>query len=210
MRRDKLKRTIGIIQTMLILVLALVTRVGGVAAERTPGYMLAVVGADNNIYVYDADGKNPFPITSDAESNVRLYHWPTWSTDGRLAFFGVSADSADPYSLGIFVVDKVVNGAKAKAALKAQEDIFTYSYWAPANCSPSSGTGSKDCRNLALLYTPPADTGGLALRLIRDEGGKFTDTIVGNAAPFYYSFSPDAAQLFWYRSNDELAIYDVE
>lgn len=208
MRRDKLKRTIGIMQTTLMLVVVLVAHADRVVAERTPGYMLAVVGIDNNLYVYDADGKNPFPITSDATPDVSLYHWPTWSTDGRLAYFGVSADTADPYSLGIFVVDTVKSGAQAKTAFKSQTDIFTYAYWAPANCSPKSG--STDCRNLAVLYTPPADIAGLAIRLIRDEAGTFTNKVIGHAAPFYYSFSPDATQILWYRSNDELSIYDVE
>ncbi len=131
MRRDKLKRTIGIMQTTLMLVVVLVAHADRVVAERTPGYMLAVVGIDNNLYVYDADGKNPFPITSDATPDVSLYHWPTWSTDGRLAYFGVSADTADPYSLGIFVVDTVKTGAQPKTAYKSKTDIFTYAYWAP-------------------------------------------------------------------------------
>jgi TolB protein len=212
MRRDILKRTIGGILTLISVIVLLVVHSISFAQERTPGYMLAVVGNDNNLSIYDANGQNPFQITSDAESNVRLYHWPTWSTDGRLAFFGVSADSADPYSLGIFVVDEVKVGAKAEVAFKSPDDIFTYAYWAPGDCdSSSSGLGGAlaNCRNLAVLYTPPADTGELALRLIRDDKGHFSDKIIGQAAPFYYSFSPDGQQLFTYRSNNELGIYDV-
>src|SRR5260221_14777980 len=104
MRRDKLKRTIGIMQTTLMLVVVLVAHADRVVAERTPGYMLAVVGIHNNLYVYDADGKNPLQINKVATPELSLYHWPTWSTDGRLAYFSVSAATADPSYLGIFVV----------------------------------------------------------------------------------------------------------
>src|SRR5438034_8099799 len=72
--------------------------------------MLAVIGSDGNLSIFDANGKNPFPVTTDAKPGTKLYHWPTWSTDGRLAFFGASNDRQDPYSLRVFVQDQVKKG----------------------------------------------------------------------------------------------------
>src|SRR5260370_2493672 len=162
--------------------------------------MLAVIGTDGNLSVYDANGKNPFAITKDAKTDVLLYQWPTWSTDGRLAFFGSSTDLKHPYSLGVFVVDKVQSGAAFKTAFTSPDDIFTYAYWSPADCQ----TGN--CRDLALLFTPPTQDGNLALSIIRDTGGKFTTKEVGRAAPFYYSFSPDGKQMLWFRGGHDFRI----
>src|SRR5260221_13940555 len=81
------------------------------SAQETSGAMLAIVGNDGNISIYDANGKNPFPLTTDAVPGERLYHWPTWSNDGRLAFFGINASTRDPFSLGVFVADQVKIGA---------------------------------------------------------------------------------------------------
>ncbi|MEP7289042.1 MAG: hypothetical protein ABI947_25080 [Chloroflexota bacterium] len=172
-------------------------------AQEKQKYMLAVIGSDNNLSIYDADGKNPFPVTTDAKPPRSGYHWPTWSTDGRLAYFGVDAEAAKPYSLGVFVLDQVKAGVKPKMAYSSLDEAFTYAYWAPANCP-----GSK-CRDLALLFTPSDGNGDLGLRLIRDNNGKFTDKEVGRAAPFFYSFSPDAKQMFWFRSGTEFGVYDV-
>src|SRR5690242_11183808 len=74
---------------------------------QTSTSMLAVVNTDGNIIVYDANGQNPFTVTTDAKARARVYHWPTWSTDGRLAFFGSSTDKVDPYALRVFIQDKV-------------------------------------------------------------------------------------------------------
>jgi WD40 repeat protein len=164
--------------------------------------MLAVIDSKANVVVYDANGKNPIPLTHDADGKIRQYNWPTWSTDGRLAFFGSNGDSADPYQLRAFVVDKVAANAAVQTAFSTNTAIFTYAYWGPADCAPAN------CRDLALLYTP-TDQNTLELRLIRDMGGKFSDKVVGQAAPYYYSFSPDAKQLFWYSSSTELSIYDI-
>jgi TolB protein len=164
--------------------------------------MLAVVGADGNLSIFDANGQNPFPITTDSQSGVKLYQWPTWSTDGRMAFFGASADTKDPYLLRVFVVDQVRAGVAFKTAYSSTTEVFTYAYWSPGDCL------SGNCRDLALLFTPPGRN-ELALRLIRDNKGTFTDKEVEEGAPYYFSFSPDGKQMIWYRNTRQFDIYDV-
>jgi hypothetical protein len=164
--------------------------------------MLAIVGEDGNLTLYAATGAVAQPITTDAAPQTRLYQWPTWSTDGRLAFFGVSADRANPYSLGVFVIRDPAQTLAYQAAWQATDAVFTYAYWGTGDC------GAGDCRDLALLYTPQ-NANGLALRLIRDDGGGFSDRLVGQAAPFYFSFSPDATRMIWHRFGSRLDIYDV-
>jgi WD40 repeat protein len=165
--------------------------------------MLAVIDNDGNISVFDSTGKNPFLLTHDARHDERQYRWPTWATDGRLAFFGSSVEPADSFLLRMFVVGPVKTNAPIETAFTSNSDIFTYAYWGPGDCAKGN------CRDLALLSTPTDQSSALALRLIRDDNGKFTDKLIGNAAPYYYSFSPDAKQLFWYRSTSELGIYDI-
>lgn len=165
--------------------------------------MLAIIGVDGNLSVYDAHGKNPITITTDAAPSIRAYQWPTWATDGRLAFFGASNDPAgEKYTLRAFIQKRVKHGETFQATYTSRDEIFTYAHWAPGDCD------SGDCRDLALLFTP-ADQQGLALRLIRDNQGHFTHHLIGRAAPFYFSFSADGKQLFWHQFSRSLAIYDI-
>lgn len=167
--------------------------------------MLAVIEADGNLSVYDQAGRNPIRVTRDALPGVRLYQWPTWSTDGRLAFFGASNDPVDSYSLRVFVAEQITSNPAYQTAFSSAEDIFTYPYWSPGNC----GAAGENCRDLALLYTP-TNGQGLAVRMIRDQAGSFTDRVLGQAAPFYYSFSPDGRQMVWARDGKTIELYDVE
>ncbi len=185
---------------LYILFMALIFLPIGASAQESRG-MLAVVGSDGNLSVYDANGKNPFSITTDAKAGAKLYHWPTWSTDGRLAFFGASNDRSDPYSLRVFIQDQVKAGGTFKTAYTSLDDVFTYAYWSPGDCLKGS------CRELALLLTPVQGT--LALRLIRDENGSFTDKEIGQGAPYYFSFSYDGKQMLWYRFGTQFDVYDV-
>ncbi len=174
------------------------------AEAQEPGKgMLAVIGSDGNLAIYDSNGKNGFQVTTDGKPEQRIYQWPTWSTDGRLAYFGVSTDQTDPYRLRVFVLEQARAGETARVAYTSPDEIFTYAAWAPGDCP----TGK--CRDLALLFTP-ADQNGLGVRLVRDSAGKFTDRIIGQAAPFYYSFSPDGQKMLWHRFASQLEIYDIK
>ena len=167
--------------------------------------MLAMIDTTGNIVIYDAAGKNPIKVTTDAVPGSRVYQWPTWATDGRLAYFGASDDSADAYSLRVFVVDPFTAGSvpKIHTAFTSRTDTFTYAYWSPANC-----TSGANCRDLALLYTP-ADGSGLAVRLIREADGTFSDHILDHASPFYYSFAADGNRMLWFQNGDSLKLYDI-
>jgi Tol biopolymer transport system component len=165
--------------------------------------LLAVVGADGNLRIFDGQGENPFALVSDARLGGRIYAWPTWSTDGRLAYFASSLLPADGYTLRVFIQRHVTPGAQAHVAFSALGETFTYAYWAPGDCT------GKDCRDLALLYSP-ATGGDLGLRLLRNEGETTSEWATERGAPFYYSFSPDGGRMIWHRFETQLEYYDVE
>ncbi|HRE47818.1 MAG TPA: hypothetical protein PLD47_08835 [Aggregatilineales bacterium] len=201
---------VGIVLLILLGVLAApgIGSSGGsqtIHAQSTGGTaMLAVMGTDGNLYLYDANGQNPIALTTDAVPDRKTYSWGTWATDGRLAFFGFSFDPADPYTLRVFV--RPAGGGAYRTAYTSLDEIFTYACWSPADCA---GGGETGCRDLALLFTP-ADQQALALRLIRDQGETFSERLVGRAAPFYYSFSPDGKSMLWHRFARQLERYDIE
>lgn len=164
---------------------------------------LTVVGVDGNIRVFDSDGENPFALVTDGQRASRTYAWPTWSTDGRLAFFGSSIVPDDGYNLRVFILRHVMPGAEPEVAFSTQGETFTYAYWSPGDCA------GDDCRDLALLYTP-ATGGDLGLRLLRNKGGETTEWATERGSPFYYSFSPDGSHMIWHRFETQLEYYDVE
>ena len=167
--------------------------------------MLAVIGNDGNVLVYDADGKNPIRVTTDAAPNQRTYQWPTWSTDGRLAFFGASSAPNDTYSMRVFIAESISRDGPTtvKAAFTSQDDIFTYAAWSPATCALGD-----DCRQLALLFTS-SDPNGFVLRLIRDRAATFDDSLIGQAAPFFFDFASDGKHMIWHQAGSQLSIYDL-
>lgn len=169
------------------------------AQEATPGDagQLAIVGADGNIHLYHMASGTFTALTDDAAQGERAYAWPTWSNDGRLAYFGVSAQRDDPYRLGIFIKPAAGDAVRAHAAL---DEVFTYAHWAPADCPAGN------CRDLAVLYTNAS--GNLAMRLVRS-GAEITVTEVEEGGPFYWDWSPDGQSMFWARFGLLLERYDV-
>jgi Tol biopolymer transport system component len=174
-----------------------------ITAQESGAAMLAVIGDDGNLSIYDAAGQNPRAITTDATPGLKLYQWPTWSTDGRLAFFGASGAISNPYRLGVFVVRDPATSLAYETAWQATDEVFTYAYWSTGDC------GAGNCRDLALLFTTDG-LPDLAVRMIRDDGKQFTDRIAGRAAPFYYSFSPDGKRMIWHRFGTQIELYDAD
>lgn len=161
---------------------------------------LAAIGDDGNVYLVDSIGGEPSALTRDARSGVRRYHWPTWSTDGRLAFFSQELSPAGGIRLKVFILEA---GERAPTlAYQGDGETLTYAYWAPANCSLSA-----NCRDLAVLTTTPA---GLSVLRIRDQAPAFTAERIGYGSPFYYSYSPDATRMIWQRYGSQLDLYDTE
>lgn len=187
-----------ILITLLIAVIVLAPGTGYAQDDATG--RIAIVGADGNIHLYDLASDTFTQLTSDAIANAKVYAWPTWSTDGQLAYFGVNAATPPLYSLGIFV--QPVNG-DAVRVFDIEGEVFTYAYWSPGDCP----TGN--CRDLAVLYT--MRDGTLAVRRVRsqDMGAEFSVEDVAEGMPFYWDWSPDGQSMFWARYNSELSIYDV-
>lgn len=200
-------RPMRVVQIGLALMLAFGLSFGTatqpITAQESSAAMLAVIGEDGNLSIYDATGQNPQAVTTDATPGLKLYQWPTWSTDGRLAFFGASGEISNPYRLGVFVVRDPATSLAYETAWQAPDEVFTYAYWSTGDC------GVGNCRDLALLFTTDG-LPDLAVRMIRDDGTQFSDRIAGRAAPFYYSFSPDGKRMIWHRFGTQIELYDAD
>lgn len=169
-------------------------------AQNDAAGRIAIVGEDGNIHLYDLASETFTQLTTDAVPNAKIYAWPTWSTNGQLAYFGVNTTTPPPYSLGIFVQTVPDDAVRV---FDAEGEIFTYAYWSPEDCPAGN------CRDLAVLYT--RRDGTLAVRRVRsqDMGADFSVEDVAEGMPFYWDWSPDGQSMFWARYNNELSIYDV-
>jgi TolB protein len=162
-----------------------------------PG-QIAFVGTDGNIYTLGDPDSVLTAITNDATTE-RQYQWPTWSTDGRLAYFSTWLDG-DSLETDVYVS---ADGRAAGEMLQSFEDAaFTYAYWSPQDCAV-------DCRDLGLLLSD-ANSGLFSVQLLRDQL-RDSDSVqlVGQGAPFYFSWSPDGKKLLLQRNNARLEIFHV-
>lgn len=169
-------------------------------AQESPAPALAIVGDDGNLYLYDIASQSLTPLTQDARLNSpqRFYSWPTWASDGQLAYFGLNRDPQNAYSLGVFI--RRVGDESAKGVFSSTSETFTYAHWSPGDC------GAAGCRDLALLYTT---MDGLATRLIRSDG-TYEVSEVSQGGPHYWDWSPDGSQMIWARYASDYELYDVE
>ncbi len=172
---------------------------GSAVAQQSPSGQVAITGADGNIYLYDVGAGSLTPVTDDADGQNKFYLWPTWASDGQLAYFGRNTNPDNFYSFAIFV--RSPQGI-SKGIYASEDEIFTYAYWSPGNCSANSGS----CRDLAVLYTT---RDGLAVRNVRS-AGSYEIYEVDTGAPFYWDWSPDGRYMFWARFGRTLEIYDAE
>lgn len=182
---------------ILWLALALPTVTSQENQARLPG-RIAYVGEDYNIYVFNFDADGPIQLTTDAAQTKR-YQWPTWSTDGRLAYFSSSIENGRLLTSAYISPD----GLTAGESVFSGPDVFNYAYWAPRNCAVSEG-----CRDLAVLLSGMSR--GMFVEIIRDQvtqAGSLTAGLGG--PPFYYSWSPDGTRMLWQRNNRRFDIYDA-
>lgn len=158
---------------------------------------IAYIGTDYNVYSLLLETNNLVQLTGDG-SGIQPYLWPTWSTDGRLAYFlsiateGRLATEVYVSSDGISPGNLLYDGAGT---------IFTYAYWSPQNC-----TEGENCRNLAVLLSTAE---GLGVQLVTDSTDGASSQLIGRGGPFYYSWSPDGNQMLWQRNSQRIDIYDV-
>lgn len=165
---------------------------------------IAYIGSDYNVYTFNGSDRSRTPLTEDAGASAETllaYEWPTWSTDGRLAYFGLSVDWENQQpSTTVFVSEDGLSSGEQVYDGEAQ--VYNYAYWAPQNC-PSSDS----CRDLAVLLSDPT-ADGLLVERVR-VGGEASSTTLGEGAPFYFSWSPDGTRMLWQRNNQRLDVYDV-
>ncbi|MCI0712011.1 MAG: hypothetical protein L0154_17790 [Chloroflexi bacterium] len=181
------------------IVVLIVAPLGYAQDDSLPSGQLAIEGTDGNIHIYDPTDETFFQITTDG-SDSRVYYWPTWSTDGQIAYFGTSREASNSFGLGIFVQPDPLNSDIIHSFI-SPGDIFTYAYWAPNDCPDGN------CRDLAILYT--ASSGNLALRMARSSEDNFEVAEIETGGPFYWDWAPDGQSMFWARFGETLEIYDV-
>lgn len=158
-----------------------------------PG-QIALVGRDYNIHILQP-GAPTTALTQDAAPG-RRYQWPTWSTDGRVAYFCcdttaraevfVSSDSMGPGRL-LYTADNART---------------VYAYWSPQHCPQNP-----DCRSLAVLLENHS-AASLNLLLIRDDE-EITAETVASGAPLFYSWSPAGTQMAMHRGSSIVEVFDL-
>ncbi len=161
---------------------------------------LAIVGQDNNIYLLDDLAQDPAALTSDAQRGRLSYAWPTWASDGRLAFFAQQR-SADRSQSALQILIQEPGAAAPEVAYTSDTETLTYAYWAPATCPISDA-----CRDLAVLVSTPD---GLGVIRVRDEAPSYSTERIGLGQPFYFSYSPDATRMLWTRFGQQIELYDT-
>jgi TolB protein len=198
-------RTNGIRACIIGVMLALPTLAGAqddTTLPELPG-QIAYIGDDYNVYTITSQTDARAQLTDDAgigQDSARLYQWPTWSTDGRLAYFQTELTRTSSTTRAFISADGLAAGEERYTT---DEKSFTYAYWSPQNCDVGA-----NCRDLAILM---GVTGGFNVDIVRDsaENDGENVTTIGTGAPFYYSWSPDGARMLWHRNQDRLDVYDV-
>lgn len=153
---------------------------------------IAYIGNDNNVYTYDLAAGERHALTEDA----RIYQYPVWSTDGRLAYFCCDTPQLDTQ---VYISENGIT--PGNLVYQTQPSIFTYAYWSPRNCDTDD-----TCRDLSVLISQPE---GFSAILVRDLADEATTQIIGQGSPFYYSWSPDGSQLVTQRNQRQLDIYNI-
>lgn len=183
--------------TAVLVLIGTSTAIGQELAPR-PG-QLAVIGADNNVYLIAADGSS-HALTSDAGRSgdtFRFYQWPVWSQAGVLGFFGAQVERPNTVILETWVSRE---GRAPEQVNAAEDETLTYAYWTPSPCARGG-----DCDSIAALVGRRGES-GFALRLIPADGTRAQE--LGQGSPFYFDWSPDGAQMAWHRDNARIELVD--
>lgn len=193
---------------VLALAAALIQIPAKLQAQETPLPVIpgriAYIGTDYNVYLLASQENTPFSLTTNAGINddiLRFYQWPTWSTDGRLAYFATVWNRASEVDTEVYVSSD--GSTEGETVYIGEDELFNYAYWSPQNCSESDA-----CRDLAVLLSR-AETNGLLVELIRTGTDVVNSQLVGTGSPFYYSWSPDGARMLLQRNGSQIDIYDT-
>lgn len=163
---------------------------------------IAYIGTDYNVYTIGADDADHTALTTDAGvqgNTLRFYQLPTWSSDGRLAFFASKLDRSGAITTEVLTAP--AGSSTAETVYTGAGQSFTYAYWSPHDCNDG-------CRDLAVLLGDNR-AGGFVVEMIRSDE-ETTVSEVGTGAPFYFSWSADGSRMIWHRNNQRLDIYDAQ
>lgn len=166
---------------------------------------IAFIGDDRNVYLFNPATGDKTALTKDAaisDATFRYYTWPTWSTDGRLAYFSLENTAAGDVTTQAFASDD--GTTPGEVVYTGDGEVFNYAAWAPGNCNDS-----ENCRALSMLLNSAAE-GGLFVNIVKDSVDGNPSTVIGRGGPFYYSWSPDGDQMVWQRNNQRLDVYSVD
>jgi TolB protein len=150
---------------------------------------IAYVGADDHVYIAEADGSNPRQLTRQvsglSSQQGWAYRWPTYSPDGRrLAFAGYKTGATQLGSAAVLVSD--VAQANATALLESAGMATIYMYWSP------------DSRHLTALLQHGQN---LELHLFdAGAGDQPRQLLVGQ--PLYWSWAPDGKTIAVHLGGD--------
>jgi TolB protein len=169
-----------------------------------PGH-IAYIGVDQNVHVLDVTNNIRVQLTSDAgisQTQARIYQWPTWANDNRLAYFGTTVLPSGSVGVEAYIIQRP--GSDPELVYSASDETFTYAAWSPQFCGDTP-----DCRDLAVLLSA-AELEAFQVRMIRHTATDSDTFAAGEGVPFYFSWSPDGENMIWHRNNSLLDIYEIE
>ena len=180
-------------------VLALLVALSGSAyAQETPSGQIAYLDEAYNVWRYDAQLESHTRLTNDS-SDTRRYLWPTWATDGRLAWFSHTLED------GALTTSAWIQSGPGAAVTPGYSgaEAFNYAFWSPGNCA-----AGPSCRQLAILLSSQAQ--GMFVKLLTDGVDTAQESVtLRGGPPFYFSWSFDGGRMLWQRNSRRFDIYDA-
>jgi TolB protein len=144
-----------------------------------------------NLFTIDADGGNPFAVTTDATAN-RVYSQPTWSPDGSNIAF-VQVNSMQTSQLIIVRAD-----GNQRRELDVPFAPF-FLFWSPQGSDLAYLSNWTDGRHMSI-----------ALNVVDLEREPLTITTVSVGQPLYFSWSPAGDQILVHVNNREVALTNLD
>ncbi|MDX2160587.1 MAG: hypothetical protein SF162_04600 [bacterium] len=189
-----------------LLVLLTVGMFSAVTAQESASGVgrIAYIDSGYNLHIWDAATQQDRPVTTDAivtQNAARIYQYPTWATDGRLAYFASTFDSTGNGMLEVYIASGT--GEAGTVRYSSETEAITYAYWSPGPCA-----AGENCRQLAALLSD-SQAGAFVVRLIADGGAEQPIQTAGTGAPFYFGWSSDGERMVWHRNNASVEVFDV-
>ena len=189
-----------VVLAAVLIVLAILGQMGGVAGEREswpPKYLvnrIAVATSDGQIRSYQPDGRGERHIST----GPGYFTWPTWSPDGRRAVYSGVVENADGRPVTTLFLYESATGesrpiyesAPGFAGLLA-DGVVHYPLWSPDG-GKLAFIAATQRRGLTLFIDDPAD--GEAPEYVLDQG------------PLWMSWSSDSAKLAVHRGEDHFVV----